>query len=524
MHSFCDTHEIGSAAAGCAPHYERCRRYGMAKTNVEKSVWNFGAQALIEGMLPIPAELEEPASVLEAAGLAEAQEVRAAENSVTVTGLARFCVLYMDKRGNPESFDAECTFSHTVDAPGVLPGMQTQADVRMGEIFCRPEGASAGVKAELLLDVRAFGEQELALLDPSDCASAETLTQTVELPLPGNAKTAKAYVQAELRVPQNMPPVKRMLLARGYAALQSVAQEDDKLIVEGEMHVYVVYLSADKNAPLQHFSQVFPFGEILNQAACAEGAHTIACARLCKLFVEHSAEDEDVLEVSGVVAITSYCRTARPVPLVLDLFSLERDAALERASITCCVPRRQEGQKRVVRTGITIPESAPEAARILYTCVYPEVVEVRGERERIYLEGVLHCNLCYTTADAGVKSIRLQAPFETDFIPTDPEGAVFVDLNAEYATADGAGRELELKCCLDIQSVRMDCQTHSAVSSVTFSEQALPTESGIVVYYTDGNETLWDVAKKLRAHPDALQTQSGGTQPGRGERVFAIKG
>lgn len=475
-----------------------------------KNIWVRGSQALLEGVLKLPEGMEEISSILDVSAFAEIDGQEVAEDRMSADGTARFTVLYMSKKGNIDSFETECKFKHSVAEEGVMPSMGITASAEVQEINFRcTDGVSVTVRAELNIDLTCSENQDVEVLSVSglpECVEARS--SEMLLPLMRSERQTKAYISTELRVPQSMPPVQRILLCRGYTSPKTIESEEGRIIVEGDLRVFVVYLSADKNAPLQYFSETVSFGEIVSDPECTSGTDVTADARLERLSADVSTDNEDILCISAVASLTTSCRDVVKAELIEDMYARGHSAELSIMPINTCVPKLLEPQKKVLRLGIDIPESAPEAARVLYTYARPEIVSVQREQERLFIDGVMHFLICYTTSDSGIKSTRASVPFETEMSSGSAVGTCQVYANCEYTSTEGSGRELEAKCCLDF--TMYDCRNcgYSVVADANLIPEPSPDPPGIVVYFSDGRETGWDIAKRFRVRKNSIGDDS----------------
>lgn len=481
----------------------------------ENSKWLLGSQAQVEGILKLPDVLEEISNILEITGQGEASEISCAEDRIVVEAVGRFSVLYLDKKGDISSFDAETRFQHVVSQNGIAAEMQALCTVVSKDIsFQLVDSSSVSIRAIFDLDIYALANAEYEILEAySGDKNQEIQAGQMEIPRIDSAKCVKSFVKTELRVPQSMPPVRQILTVRGYALVKNMHTEDGKVIVEGDLRVFIVYQSPDKNAPLQFFNETIPFGEIIPDDRCGVNSQLFASSSLDRIAADLVSEDQDLIGVSAVINLCTTSRSTRQIDYIEDLYDRRQEARLKTLPIQIGACREFECQKKIVRLSLEIPEGAPEVVRVLYTSAFPEIVAAKPDRDRVGLEGVMRFWLCYTTADAGIKSIKVAVPFETEVsLPELSENAdIFAKAFAEYASTEGSGRELEAKCCLDIWLCEMARQSVCAVSEVELVP-ADPVEPGIVVYFADGKETLWDIAKRFKVKQDMLKGMEGGSR------------
>ncbi len=499
----------------------------MQEIIAENSRWITGSQALVEGILRLPEQMREISTILDITGLGEVVETRLVNARISVEGTANFCVLYLDREGNFASFNSECNFMHSIDMPGCTPEMQILALAEASDIsFNLVDSNAISVRAVLDIDIYAVANCKYEVLDTASSGKYTRIKcDDAVLPLVTCARNFRAYVKSELRVPQSMPAVKRVLSENGYAVTKNVVVEQGKAVIEGELRVFIVYESTDKNAPLQYFNETLPYGEIVNDERIRQDASLFVVASLERLGVESDEGNADILEVSGVVNHFLICRGQKQIEYILDLYDEENETDLSAQTIDISYVRAFESQKKIVRLSAAIPDTSPEVSRVLYTCAYPKVTSVSADKDRVMLAGTIGILLCYTTTDAGPKSVRMVIPFETEVAYPGMESGekLWAKCHAEYALAEGSGRELEIKCCLDICLWELENDEVNAVSDVQFRPVEGDKQSGVVVYYTNGQETLWDIAKKFKVKKDVLGDITDNAKIEKGKRLILIK-
>ena len=140
------------------------------------------------------------------------------------------------------------------------------------------------------------------------------------------------------------------------------------------------------------------------------------------------------------------------------------------------------------------------------------------------MEGILTVALCYTTMQSGIRSTQLQLPFETEVAYTalDPSAALQVYAFGAYTVAEGSGKELELKACLDLCIHEARSQTVYAVQDAALEAPAARKQTGIFIYYADGKESLWDIAKKFKINRQTISTLPETDVPPQGHKLILV--
>jgi len=467
-----------------------------------KTVLIKNAQALIEGTLHLPPSLEEIASVLAVDGQCKVLSCEAAGDNTDVEGTIRYHILYVDKNGNISTFEAECTFKHAAQTPGITEGMQVSCEVNIPDTdFKATDANNIDVKSVLSIDINAVDNSEEDVIDRiGDVDGLQVKQANVEIPYVLSAKNVKSYLKNEFRVPQSMPPVKEVLMSKAYVMIRKIVKETEKLAVEGEVRVFVLYLSTDKNAPMQYMNETLPFGEIIADPKCSSECMAFAEASVEEFDVSCSEMDEDNLIVKGVISIKTYCYGTKQYLLMQDTYAKENNMDVKFMPISFNERKTYGAQKKIIRIGMSVPPQNADVSRVLFAFAYPQIVNVRAVMDKVILEGLVLLTMCYTTTDSGVKSLKMQLPFDTDLqvegVKKDAD--VNVKAFAEYVSIEGSGRELDVKCCLEIGMDEISMTNMAAMSEVTLQEGQMSHDPGIVVYFANESEMLWDIAKKFR--------------------------
>ena len=474
----------------------------------DNCIWLRGQAAMVEGAIELPNGLPEMQSVLDVSALAEAQNTDLLEGRIVVSGTVNFMILYLDKMGEPVSFDARCDFKHSIPNSDAAPGMNALSRVRTGEISCQPQGSrSAAMRCEIKLDVFAWQSVQNEILDPNMLEDGlEARVQTKKLTRLISGRSAKSFVRSEVRISQNMPPAQNILLARGHVSLASATPEEGKIALEGEMKVFIISQSRDSNAPLQFFSETLPFGEIVSEDAARPGSDVFADASLERLDVELMSLDSDTASVSAVIGLNTYCCQTSEVQLVADMYSADMDCELKSVSLNTAGRRRIDSQKKIIRQTLAVPDTFPEISRVIYASSRADVTETSCMQDAYKISGIIYYSIIASTSDFGFKRLRINMPFETELSAAGVQPDMSIDTEAlcESTSVEGSGKELESKVCIDAVTNERQSSVISAVSDVALTPSEQKTKSGIVVYYADGEHTLWEIAKQFRVRGGRL--------------------
>ncbi len=487
----------------------------------DKVIWGRREPAVLEGSIPLPSGVNDLVSVLSICGFAEVEDVSCAGGVICIRGTARFTVLYSAGDGEPDSFDAECSFEHSADIQDAVDGMTLSAVAEPTWINCRPDGGLLKLSSEIMIDIAGFHTVETEILVPEINAGVEYDLRESNASR-NKLRCVKCYSNNELRIPQTMPELQKLLFTDGCAVVNSIKPENGRAAIEGELKLFIAYLSNDKNAPLQFMSDTLSYGEVISDPEINEDSVINVIAVPERISAE---PENDVLQISSVISLCVLITSEEKTEYVSDMYSLSANTCVKRG----CVPSSEiipvDSVKKVLRSTLTIPETYPEASRMLISTSCAEITGAVYENGRLNVDGIIHYALCYTTQESGLKSITLKEPFDEEIPVTglNENTDITVKAYSDYTAASGSGREIAVKTCLEFIIFAKRNRDFCPVICAEFSE-ATPRQGGMTVYYADGNETLFDIARKNRVAKSCLTCLDGEKElPDRGSRLLIIK-
>ena len=489
----------------------------MKKIYFDEVLWSVKDTAVIDGSIPLPSGADGSSVILDVCSAVRIDSAVSGKDEVKITGTARFTVLYSSEGMVPDSFDAECSFEHVSRIEGADPDMCIEALAQAVNVSCKNEGAFLRLGADIMVTYVGCKRKERQILCVHDDDDMQYDISSAPL-YECSVKCVKNYLDTQFIVPQTMPEPEKLLYSYGYAMPENVVCESGRAAVEGELKLFVAYRSSDKNAPLQFISESVSFGEVISDESINEDSILSVNAAVERLSVRGEG---DTVYVSAAISLCCLISNECKCEYISDMFSLTEHTVLKKDDICSCRISRCEPVKKVLRSDVMIPETCPEAARVLSVRTYAEIAGVVKQNDRLAVDGILYRKLCYTAAEGGIRSVLVKEPFDEE-IPFLTDGDPIVDVHAEYTLASGSGRDIVLKTCLEFGISTKECLDFSAVTECEKNGKREP-RNGIRVYYADGCETIFDIARKNCAKKSSVICLDNELDPpARGDRVLIM--
>ncbi len=477
---------------------------------VESLIRSAKSQALIEGELQKKSSEPEISQILLVTGRNVITALDVMDEQVFLEGKTFFNVVYADMIGELYAFESSATFKHTVEVPGAKSGHKGYAMCSTKDITYRlqPSGAVA-VKAyaEIVVNVWTQASHEIlteVVSDPSTYIREEMIT----VPMQTAFKNTLATLRDEIRIPQNMPTINKILDVSGYAIVKNITLENMKVIAEGDIRVSILYESKDKNAPLQHLTSTLPFGEIIGMDEVEENDLASIFTEIADLTAHPYEGSEDIFAIDVSFKLITSVYSYRKMNLIGDLYSTATKMDCAREKLAMRGLRSYSSSKSILRSSIELPKSAPDVARVLFSRANPCINKATAMQGYVEVEGLLYTQIGYSVPNGKVHSVSLETPFKTEI---SVEGAhpgmeVMPRAHVEYFEVEGSGRDLDAKFSIEIALACYSSQNREVVLDVIESAEKLQPEKGIMIYFTQPGESAWDICKKFHITPDALES------------------
>lgn len=240
----------------------------------------------------------------------------------------------------------------------------------------------------------------------------------------------------ELRLPESMPDVGRVIAAWGQPVLRGKQWRDDHITIEGGVMVWVLYHPEDGSGP-RRVESWLPFRVRLDHSHSGADGVIRAESVLCSADARSISARKLMLRCQvGLMVQTMVPKEAElhsPGTMPEDVQILER--------VYPMVLTRETGEKTFLADEqLSIPQGAAQPARILYSRLCPRVTEQKVLNSRAVFRGVGELHLLCQDEGEKLFSLDLEVPF-----------AQYLDLEGEY------GEEAEVSNLLAVTSLETDC-------------------------------------------------------------------
>lgn len=226
----------------------------------------------IKEVLEVPSGQSSIAEIMKTDVRISDTEYKTVTGKVIVKGNVGVCILYTDDEGEIKYIESESPFTEVFDADGVGDDTICDIDYNVIGTMCDIQADNDGDMrvAELDIDVSAAVrgvEPEVREL-MSDCyipyrntvcrTEKLRLTETVERP------TVQNTLREVVDFPGNIPGVRGVYNVMTNAVITKAEQQRNKIICEGRIETYILYLTDSNENPVYSLKKDIPFSYMLD--------------------------------------------------------------------------------------------------------------------------------------------------------------------------------------------------------------------------------------------------------------------
>ena len=456
------------------------------------------SQAVVEGEVALPGGLREETTVLSAEAMAVLERSLAQADRVTIDGKVVFHVLYT--QGDPthiSALEASAEFTHPVELPGAQEGMTAPVSLMVEHVEAAAQGGRLHLMAILRVQARVFSDEPMEVV--TGVRGMEGLMLRTE---------TLGGCQA---------------VARGEQDVQDVMGGEERATLSGNILLEVVHRSAMPSRPLVVTRHTIPFEETL--PLTGEEGDTLCAGAVVKdvavLSQEGQEEGSRTLRAEVLLGLNAQAARQRDLCLLLDAYTTQGDClALEKQEVRRALAHKQVHTAESGKLTLLLDGQTPVRTP-LRASLRPVVTELSRAGGKLNVEGMMEVNLLYMTDETEApQTYQTEEPFRMCFACdlSLPESLVLtagnIDLNG--ITSD----RVEVKYILYLDCHDVQLGSESLVTKVD-SQPAGETEKGILMYFSQPGESLWDIAKRYRVSCDSLKRmnpeleEGAATQPQR---------
>lgn len=321
----------------------------------------------------------------------------------------------------------------------------------------------------------------------------------------------------EIEVPVGNPSIDEILKLDIKINNKNIKSIHDKIVVKGDLEIVTVYNSEIEGDIANYMCHEIPFTEIFDVPGVDE--NTICDAefnlRNVTYLLKEDREGEKriiQLEVSIFIQNKSYEKVK--LNSIVDAYSLKHNIKTETENYMFDEIINQINGQFNIKDTINFGTET-DIVKIINMSPKSELTKVTTRDNSIILNGNIIIDILYVSKDnSEIKSASSTLAFEQVINCDGATEDIICDLKTDIikcAYNIVSHNELEIRVNMEYTSVIKRDLSSEIILSISYDEENPLTlnKSGIVVYFCNGKENIWDIAKKYKTTVDEILSING---------------
>lgn len=471
--------------------------------NIGETALKGCTQVMTDGDICIPDIKPDMLKILQVDASACVTDTEVTDGRINISG--RICVtaLYVPDRDEEKvrSADAVFEFSQRVENSKIKAGMNSAIFANVERLeFSALNSRKLHVKAIVSLEYEAADIHELAIASGTESESAEVKCESFNIS--GITAMGKSgfIVKETIEIPSSQNPINEILKTDIKISDTEYKAIDGKVVIKGTACICVLYTDTECN--IEFTEAEIPFTEVADMENVSEDSFCdidYSVMSVSGTVSEDSDGDRKVINIEAEISASIKACGSREIEVLCDCYEPYRKTDIKKSEMTVEEITERPSMQNTMRETV---DFSSEAAEI--TGVYNVVARAAAEQTtlgngKLVCTGKIEAYILYLSdsREHPVCSVKREFPFSYSMdCGADCEGAdceVKAEIKHVSYNLNAAG-ELELRCITSLNANIIKRRRIDVIDEI--SDEERPKRGGIIVYFVQSGDNLWNTAKK----------------------------
>ncbi len=463
---------------------------------------------VLENSIIVPDMKPDISEVLVADGDIFVNSTEASREKVTVSGVMRCKILYVDEGEEKglNSITSDFPFSREMNVAGAEDGMECYGNCRIEHVeYEIANSRKLVIKAFVNLSCRARQEKAFtAVNDIKGDNDIQILRSEHRVKRYVGFERETAVVSQSLEVPSANPAVKELLRTDVRIGELSTETSENRIVAKGDIHISTLYKTDDLEDMIQQVEHEVPFTQFVDLEGADENS---VCETGIRILDERCSVEEDIdgemriLEAEVELEVTAAVYADYRVEVITDAYSPVRAFRLESEEISAQGFRGSKSQKVPIRETVPVRGDNPEISQVCSVNARPAISGYTVGDGKVKIEGVLECGVLYIPeGEKPIHGSTYEIPFRQEIAVEGLQDGddCDIDLRVEHINYSILSPgELEIRVTMNIDTITSRAGRFNVIKSVEeTNETDTAKKPSILIYFAKRNDSLWNIAKK----------------------------
>lgn len=429
------------------------------------------------------------------------------QDKITVEGKIYADVLYLPEGDTgikviPISLD----YNDIIDCKGLDEGMHSLVSSDISQVSINLlNSRKISIQVDVITDVEVIAEKEIEYISSVDTSEAAFKSCNTSVYSVIAHDENEFLLKEEVELPSDRCEISEILKCDTKIADKEIRSSGNKVIVKGTINSNLLYCSTESKIECVETS--FPFTEVFEVCELSGNeeieVRTTIKERKCSKGI-NAAGEEKVINYEFLVGLELLITSESEISYLSDCFFFGANSFIDKESIEIEELKCYSSGQKNIREIITADKRMPKILSVYNVVTRPIILSTECESDTVLVNGKLETSILYLSDDVDLPVCcqKSDIPISHKFnIPNSGSIAVCAECERiSYALTSGG--DIELRAAIEFKLEDRNKHAVNLIKGIDKVEEERDNE--IIIFFANGSESVWDVAKRYKVAPDYL--------------------
>jgi len=493
------------------------------KLRVSQVVSENTQQTVVRGKITVPEPKPDVEKILSTDKTAKIKKIELLPDKAIIEGTLSLQIIYIafEPAQSVHHMHQQIPFTTFVDLPGTGPDMEALGKVTVEDVNIMPTTTDVrvfDVAAVLSVFVKVTQIRDLSVV--TQCPAMATCTsELVKIANVIGSNTKQVIISSDVEIPEEKPLAEKILEVDASGEIKTKRIVKDKVIVDGEVTLQVLYVAAEPDQPVHQLHTVLPFSDFIEVPGAAPGMDVRVEVKVESAEVEQIDGPAGKLRADVVFMLTANVMEVRQINIITSISGVE--ATMVKLRLDHVVG--ENSTQVVLRDIFETPEPKPEVEKIIDTAVREvKITETKIIKEKVIVRGYVNLQVIYVAAlaDQPVHAMHRRLDFSTFIVIPGAKEGMDVDVRAlaEFTTAEKENCHVIVELVLKVTAKVTELLQRDVVVAVApvvppVTPPPVCPPGQVITYTIKAGDTFFLLAQRFNVSVAAIQQANPGVNP-----------
>lgn len=471
------------------------------------------AQQNIETSITLPDYCSDIKRILKCILRPGINNVSVSGENIGATGKVSLKLIYVNEKDMIDCYEGVEDLTSSAIIKDMPEGTMISASAKVNYVNCRAVSQrKITVEGNIAVLFRIYCEKSRELPEEAEGMGMQCRKRQVQYENLICRKEKVFDLGETAKVPQGKAPVGKILRVSSVATVDSKKAVADKLLIKGDLHTEILYLSEDEEGRVEKMTHSMPISQIIDMPGITEDSICNVILNVRNISAVRKADSTSqgrLVEIAGKCSATVKCSEVKTAYVIDDCYSISHDIRADYSLEEFNFPVHSMDEQKTVVSSVDMPS---EVSRVMEIWCSDLACDMKGKNDKATADCTATLGILYLDGKGVVSFTEKNADFQISCKLKESYEFLRCSIDAKVRDIEWkitAKDKIEVKLKLGVICTVSGSESMRVLKDMrVLSESKAQQDAALTLYFCSKDESLWDIAKKYNTTKEAIQTEN----------------